>query len=424
VSALSQNLKAGRVVRGASTITMQLSRIVSPRKTGFLGKIEEAFNALRLESRLTKSRILELWFNAIPFSFQVEGVQSASRTFFGKEASELTQAQACCLALIPRRPERYNPLLNMEEAISGTMRLSESLSLGLSNEEIRRDVGMASFNPLVDRAPHFSRFVNEQLAVEAQVSTGKGIPLSACTVYTSLDLSLNAFLEERIAYYLKMNSMSRLSNGAAILVDVRTGEILAYVGSRDFHDTENSGEIDGVRVKNQPGSCLKPFLYSLAIEKGFLPNSVLPDIPMDFGAEEAYVPMNFDRRFHGPVRLRVALASSLNVPAVYMVSRLGVNNFTDYLVRLGFLSLESQRGNLGTGIALGNAEVSLFELVQAFSVFPRGGEYLDLSYRKKEKSERGIGTTVMEPYTAAIICSILSDRSSRWLVSEGECIQD
>ncbi len=410
ISASIQNLKARRVVRGASTITMQLSRLVSPRRKGFQGKILEAVDALRIESRLTKKEILELWLNAIPFSFQVEGVQSASRTFFGKDASELSLAEICCLAVIPRRPELYNPIVNPEGALAAASRLASSLSLGLSEEELRADIGRTSFNPLADRAPHFSRFVRERLA--ERLSSGGG---RETEVLTSLDLDLNAFLQDRIAYYLEMNKQSRLSNGAAVLVDVKTAEILAYVGSRDFEDKENSGEIDGVRVRNQPGSCLKPFLYSLAIEKGFLPNSILPDIPMDFGGTEAYVPMNFDRRFHGPVRLRVALASSLNVPAVYMAERLGVNNFTDFLIKLGFASLEGQRGSLGTGLALGNAEVSLYEMTQGFSVFPRGGGFLNLSYRKAERGAKSEEKPVMRPYTAAIICSILSDSGARWL---------
>jgi penicillin-binding protein 1C len=213
-----------------------------------------------------------------------------------------------------------------------------------------------------------------------------------------------------------------VANGAILAIENDTGAIRVYVGSASWFDEENSGKIDGVRVFNQPGSCLKPFLYALALDSGFGPQDILPDLPTVFGRDEAYIPSNFNRRFNGPVRLRVALASSLNIPAVYMVERLGVEVFEDFLVSLGFDSIAASRGSHGTGLALGNGEVSLLELVRAFSVFPRGGSPAALQYIEETPQglegrgipEDGESRRVMSPYAAWMISDMLSDRASRF----------
>jgi penicillin-binding protein 1C len=250
-------------------------------------------------------------------------------------------------------------------------------------------------------------------------------------VTTTLDLRLQEKLELEIRDQVWGYAAQRMTTGAGVVFDNRTGEVLAYVGSADYFDDENQGQNDGVQATNQPGSCLKPFLYALALEKGFRPSTVLPDIAQDFGGAEVYVPVNFNRRFNGPVRLRVALASSLNVPAVYTLQRLGVQAFTDFLISLGFASLESQRETLGVGLALGNAEVSLWELARGFAMFPRGGVPLEPRYVLAALGAGAAGATVggarapagapaagariVSPYTAAEICRILSDQRSRFL---------
>jgi penicillin-binding protein 1C len=200
--------------------------------------------------------------------------------------------------------------------------------------------------------------------------------------------------------------------------------VLAYAGSASWFDDAKSGKIDGVRARSQSGSCIKPFLYALALEKGFAPNDILPDIPTIFGSSEAYSPGNFNRRFNGPVRFRVALASSLNVPAVYLLEQLGVRNFEEWLAELGFDSIAatgggaSRGGGYGLGLALGSAENSLEELTRAFAAFPRGGLALNLKFTtipqgnavgQKEEARR-----LMSPYSAWIITDILSDQASRF----------
>jgi penicillin-binding protein 1C len=418
--AFYQNRSSGTIVSGASTISMQLARIVSGREGGYKAKFKEAFNAFRLESRLSKQQILELWLNNIPFSFQIEGVAAASLKFLERELSSMDTESSVLLAVIPRSPAALNPLQNKEAAIGAAAELAVNSTLpGLQNLTDIKDIA-DSLRKILDQkrgffwpdiTPHFSLYTEEQ--IEPGQRTGR--------LDTSVDSYLNEILEDRINYYLSISDDSRITNGAGIIIDNISGEILAYVGSADFRDEANSGQIDGVQILNQPGSTLKPFLYALAVEEGFRPNSVLPDIPQQLGGPEAYLPMNFDRTFHGPVLLRIALASSMNVPAVYMINRLGVLNFADYLISLGFESIRGQREYVGTGLALGNAEVSLMELTRAFSIFPRGGFFLSLTpFLTTDLNDIDLprqgdtDNSVMKPYTAGIICNILSDNDSRF----------
>jgi penicillin-binding protein 1C len=414
IRAAVQNSRAGDIVSGGSTISMQLARMVRPHSGGITGKMREVAGAVRLEARLPKSAILELWLNRLPFGFQVEGVTSAARAFFGVAADQLSTEQVLLLAVIPRRPAQFNPVTQPEAAAEAAIRLSERIGVKADPNRIRSaalragaDARAADASPVQSRpeAPHFVRFVAGQVA-DARL-TG-GVP-----VQTTLDLAVQHALEASIRARVIASSRFRIGNGAGIVVDNRTAGILAYVGSADFADSENAGQIDGIRILRQPGSTLKPFLYALALENGFNAASILPDIPAEFGAREIYVPVNFNRRYNGPVRLRTALASSLNVPAVYMVERLGVSAFASYLISLGFTSLERQSDSVGTGIALGNAEVSLMELARAFSVFARDGVLMPLSWELDPPAPAPDNHVVMRQSTAGIIRSILSDDLAR-----------
>jgi penicillin-binding protein 1C len=239
----------------------------------------------------------------------------------------------------------------------------------------------------------------------------------------SVDLTLQHYLEGLIAGNVGRYYSSRLTNGAAIIINNETGEILAWVGSADYNNTEAAGQIDGVLALNQPGSSMKPFLYAMALENGFKPTDVLADIPMNFGESELYIPQNFNNRFNGPMLLRSALASSLNIPAVYLLYRLGVQNYTNRLYSLGFDSLAQSAETAGLGLALGNAPVSLAELARAFSVFPRDGILIPLSHEigneEFEIGKRGKGNLegvrIYSADTARVICSFLSDRGARVL---------
>ena len=275
--------------------------------------------------------------------------------------------------------------------------------------------------------PHFVRYVSAALGSQTR-KTGprkrRSQPAIPAEVRLSADLRLQRRVEGLVAGNVTRYYSSRLTNGAAVVIDNASGEILAWVGSADYRDTGAAGQIDGVLALNQPGSSMKPFLYALALESGFKPADVLADIPMNFGDRELYIPQNFNNRFNGPMLFRSDLASSLNIPAVYLLYRLGVRNYTEKLLYLGFDSLaalsgpgqESAAEQAGLGLALGNAPVSIAELVRAFSVFPRDGLLIPLTW----EAGGGEGTgpqerRVFSADTARIICSFLSDPGARVL---------
>jgi penicillin-binding protein 1C len=453
--ALVQNLTARRRISGASTITMQLARLIAGSAGGapggLGGKILEAVNALRLEARLSKKDILELYLNSVPFGFQTEGVASAARNFFASELNMLSPAQIFCLAVIPRRPAAYNPLtgagpaaaqqLQARFARNGPVRRYPLLA-AVHEEDWRFAVSRAGRFAYPQEMPHLVRHIRTELAAGLRGGgpgsagrTGRRGP--PAEMILSADLALQHYLEGLISGNIARYYRSRITNGAAVVIDNASGEILAWVGSADYNNVSAAGQIDGVTAANQPGSSMKPFLYAMALERGFKPADVLADIPMDFGTEALYIPQNFNNRFNGPVRFRAALASSLNIPAVSLLYRLGVRGYIDFLLSLGFDSLEASGEDAGLGLALGNAPVSIAELVRAFSVFPRDGMLIPLTWERAaeripaEQAPAGTGpggaspppeartaggpVRIMAADTARIICSFLSDQSARVL---------
>jgi penicillin-binding protein 1C len=416
--AVRVNMKEGRIVTGASTITMQLSRVVAPHEGGLSGKAIEIVNALRLEARFSKKRIMELYLNSIPFGYNAVGVQSASKMIFARGCVDLSPEQVIALSLVPRSPARYHPGNADDRHVDKILELAQDLGVTTDRAKVERELKDHGEYQWEFNAPHFVGYVREGLTAGDYRAGG--------TIATSLDLDLTNVLQDHLQRYLEEYQDFRITNGAMLVVHNESGSIVSYIGSRQFFDEENSGQIDGVHVLNQPGSTLKSLLFCMALDNGFSAADVLPDIPLEFGNDEVYIPMNFNRRFHGPVRLRVALASSLNVPAVYMVTRLGVNNFVETLIDCGIESIVDQQGHLGSGIALGNCEISLYELVQAFSILPRGGMFKSLTWRNipadegiypNQGGESAVQNKkqIFSPQAAWTVCDILSDDSSRIL---------
>jgi penicillin-binding protein 1C len=265
---------------------MQLARLISPREEGgWARKIGEACNALRLEARLTKDRILELYLNSLPFGYQTEGVSSAARTFFASDLAMLSPAQIFSLAVIPRRPAAYNPLTQGEANIAAARELYARFAQNRDNPPAAPpdwDFAAASVRRFdyPFEMPHFIRHVTAELAREgAENPRDRPVPGE---LTLSADLVFQHYLEDLIAAHINRYYDSRLTNGAAVVIDNGTGEILAWVGSADFFNKEAAGQIDGVLAANQPGSSMKPFLYALALERGFMPTEVLADIPRNF----------------------------------------------------------------------------------------------------------------------------------------------
>ncbi len=373
--AAKQNKEAGRVVSGASTITMQLVRLIYPRKGKVNGavKIKEMFMALLLDAKLSKKQILELYLNNVPFGFQIEGIASAARSFYGLEVSALNSQQIQLLAKIPRRPVDYAPQKTYTY-------------------------------PFL--SPHFINTV-----IKEYKEKNKIIPND---VYLCVDASFSLNIENAIQRKLDEFKDARIHNGCALVINNHTGEIYSWVGNAAYTDTDG-GQIDGVLVRNQPGSSMKPFLYALALEYGHEPSEILPDIPMDFGSSQVYVPLNFNNKYNGPVRMRVALASSLNIPAVYTLYNIHVDDYMHLLSKLGYKSLEGERNKTGLSIALGSSEVTLYEMVRAFSVFTRDGYLPELTCFLKKNAKLCNEEKIFSSDTARILCDFLSDKSARAL---------
>jgi len=398
---------------GASTITMQLARLVQRRPRTLGGKLSEVWDALRIESRLTKDRILAEYLDSVPFGRNTLGVGAAAWTYFGTGLGRLSRAQLLLLAIIPRNPTIYDPFDHPQRLLGMAEDLDARRHLGISAEDLESALrGVHAGRPPTD-APHFVRFVQGELAAGRIPLRGGGRRPPDGILRTTLDLALNHEIEARLRFILDRYQGARVTNAAVVAMDNSSGAVIGWVGSRDFWDTEHSGQVDGVLIRRQSASTLKPFLYALALEKGWTAAQLLPDLPVLFGAadEETYRPQNFDKRSHGVVRLRTALASSLNVPAVYTLSRVGLKDFLFTLQRLGFSLPRDAAARYGLGTAVGNAEVSLEELAHAFTVFPRGGTLADLTLAQGGPSREPV--TVFDPFSAWMICSILSDPSAR-----------
>ncbi len=424
-----QNARAGKTVAGASTVSMQLARLIVPHGQGLSGKVSEALRALCLEARLSKKRILELWLNNLPFGSNLEGLASASRRRFGHRPESLAVEEALLLAQVPRSPARYDPGIpsNRERVLESAQILATRAAVHVDQATlvaaVERAVAHRTRPPARGIAPHFVRAVLARLPEGSSPVTSESLSLKVATggpdrgpVETALSPPLQERALELLGMAVTEHLDRRIETGAVLVLDNRSGEVLAWVGSHDFGDEAASGQLDGVLVRNQCGSTLKPFLYALALERGYSPAAILPDIPTVFGSRDAYIPMNFNRRFNGPVRLRVALASSLNVPAVWLLERLGVAAFEDWLVSLGLFSVVASRGTHGLPLALGAVDISLAELVRAFALFPRGGRPLPvcLPLPKAPDGAENPTTPLISPQNAWLICDILSDQGSRY----------
>ena len=402
LSAVWQNIRGKQIVRGGSTITMQLVKMQNQDNSLTLKrKLHDIFYAQVIEAKHTKKTIFEVYINSLFFGHGATGLASAARTFYGRTVDELGAQELCCLAVIPRNPTFYDPVKNADNCAERACELYNKIfHKKMSVQDFKAYLPEKLFSYPYE-APHYIRYLQNASNASQNKDSYK--------VTLSINLELEKYAQQILNDALMQAEGSRISNASLLLIENKTGAPLAWVGSAEFFDEENNGQIDGVLVNNQPGSSMKPFLYALALqtkdENGdplFSPGTILADIPQEFGEEKLYIPSNFNNRYNGPVRLRIALASSLNVPAVSVLNTLGVENYLEKLYALGFESLRRTGKDADLGLALGAGEVPLVELVPAFAVFTRDGVAFD-------------GTQVYEPDTARLICSILSDKGARAL---------
>jgi penicillin-binding protein 1C len=413
--ATRDNLLARGVVSGASTITMQLARLIAPAERSWGGKLAQTLWALRLEAHLGKQQILEQYLNRVNLGQATTGVGAASALYFDAPASNVSIAQAATLAGLAHAPSRDNPYASPSRARKRRGHaLRRMRALGLAS---RDDVARARDEPLLTprRTPPFlaPHFTTRVLAWTAD----SGASASA-TVRTSLDLPLQAAIEAEVRHSVDVLHDRGVEHAAAVVLDNESGEVLAWVGSPDFWSADD-GQTDMVVSARQPGSALKPFLYALALDRGVTAATVLPDIPRAYATSTGpYTPRNYDRRFRGPVRAREALASSYNVPAVELAARLGAGNLLHTLRLAGFESLQRDAEHYGLGLALGNGDVTLIELANGYRALANGGEWRPWTWHPSSGAAPAARATaaarrIVSPVASAIVLDILNDPAAR-----------
>ena len=419
---LLEALQAKQIVSGASTITMQLARMLDGSPRTAQAKLQEIWTSWRLTAGMSKAEILQAYLNRLPMGSNIYGVEAASRIYFGVPASDLTLAQASLLAAIPNDPNRLNPY---DHLLSLKNRQSYVLDRMVQDGYITRDQGdrahteataLQSRQQGIVAAPHFLFWLANQLPANHPAQ-----------VRTTIDRPLQQFVETQVLQVIRSLAPHNAHHAAVLVLDNQTGDVLAYVGSPDYFARTTSsrealpqlGQNDGVQALRQPGSTLKPFLYQLALENRTIqPNTILADVPTRYAIPGArlYSPSDYSETFQGPVRVRLALANSLNVPAVKTLEKVGVSTFLDRLHQLGFSHLTQPPEHYGLGLTLGSGEVSLWELAQAYLTLARQGKGTALRVRSTE-SNQSIPNSALQtpnsPSTWLLVTDMLSDRHAR-----------
>ena len=442
------NLKSGKLSQGGSTISQQLVKntLLTTDKT-FTRKLKEIILTLKIEKKLSKDKILELYLNAVPYGGSNYGIESASRNFFSKNSSDISLAEASYLASLTKAPTYYSPYGNHQEELAKRkdLVLSKMAELGFitpEEAEIAKKEKVIFINKGQNsvKAAHFSVYIRSYL----EEKYGKDVvEQGGLKVITTIDYPLQEKAEELAARYAKENKEKfNASNNSIVAIDPKTGQILVMVGSKDYFNQEDQGNFNVALAHRQPGSAIKPFVYAAAFKKGFSPDTVVFDVQTEFNPscfdkyatntpatssssdsdekDECYMPENYDHNYRGPVTLRNALAQSLNVPSVKTLYLAGIRNSLDLMKDVGIDSL-TDPDRYGLTLVLGGGEVSLLEMTGAYSVFAnngvrnppvgiikvedKGGNVLE-EYRNESKQ-------VLDKNIALTISDVLSDNNAR-----------
>lgn len=461
--AASDYVRSGHVVSGGSTITQQLIRNVLfdyeyRTERSLTRKIDEALLAIILTQRLSKEEILELYLNEIYYGNLAYGVEAAAQTYFDKPASELNLAEAALLAGLPQAPVDLDPLnpdpdvqrrvMERRKLVLDLMVKENYITQAQANAAYAEPLNFANADIRLDAAPHFVVYTQaelENLLVRelglSREEIKKMITRGGMRIYTTVDMDMQRMAEDSIRRQVsQLNASNHMTNGGVVILKPETGEILAMVGSVNYDDEAIDGNVNITIAARQPGSAMKPFTYASAMEKGLSPAAVIWDTETHIGipGQDMYSPVNYDRTFHGPVRMREALANSYNIPAVQTLRQVGVDYLLWMMNRVGVTSLSSDPGMYGLSLTLGGGEVSPLELATAYAVLANGGVYVpntpilcitntkgEIIYEyerqcpagsrltDKSKSVNANGRQVIDPRIAFVLSDFLSDNNAR-----------
>jgi penicillin-binding protein 1C len=407
-----QLLRHQRVISGGSTITQQLIKNAEARPRTFITKLREALLACRLERTWSKQEIIAAYLNRIDYGNLNTGCAAAADFYFGKPLPDLSVAECALLAGLPQAPTRLNPLRNPGRALKRQQWiLARMFENGyLTREELERARAEAlpratgAHRPF--NAPHFVEFL---LSGDADVSLPAGGKLR-----TTVDADLNSFAGQVVKEKLLNLRDHAAKNAAVVVIENQTGAVRALVGSEDYFSVAG-GQVNGAWAPRSAGSTLKPFTYALALEAGSTPASVIADVPATFAtATGLFAPVNYDRRWSGPVRLREALANSLNMPAVITLQGLGGAAVLQKRLReCGLSTLDRAPEHYGLGLTIGNAETRLLELANAYACLGRLGEFRPFALIEDDASPKADARRVFDPAVSFLIADILSDNAAR-----------
>jgi len=379
---------------GASTITMQVARALEPKRRTYFNKCIEIFRAVQLEMKYSKDEILQMYLNLIPYGSNIQGVKSASILYFSKNPDHLSLAEITALCIIPNRPS--------------------SLVIGKNNAEI-----------ITQRNKWLRKFAKDKVFTNKEIQDALNEPLTATRgsipsfiphlafklkqqggdiIKTNIELNKQLKIEKLVQDYSQSLVLKNIRNAAVIIIDNTSHKVIVYVGSSNFKDTIDAGQVNGAAAIRQPGSTLKPLLYGLCIDEGLLtPKMVITDVAVNY---DGYAPENYDKKFNGYVTMEYALEHSLNIPAVKSLKALGKDKLIQKLAQCNFQQIKKDQNKLGLSMILGGCGANLEELTGLYSVFANNGKFIKPEYAQNQSQQ--ISRTILSPAATFMINETLS----------------
>lgn len=379
---------------GASTISMQVARMLEPKKRTYFNKMVEIFRALQLEYYYSKDEIFQMYINLIPYGGNIEGIKTAAFFYYQQEPEALSLGQITMLSIIPNFPNIMHSNNDAELYLKRNYWLNQFQRSKLFDDKTIQDATHEIIQLNRRSRPMYAPHISIRACRENPNKT---------EIQTSIRLEIQQKVEQIIKNYVQTLKYSNIGNASALIIDNKTNRVVAYIGSADFNDNENQGQVDGVRSIRSPGSTLKPLLYALAIDRGEItPKTKIIDAPINYGA---YYPNNYDNKCRGMITIEQALAQSLNIPAVWLLNQIGVDNFINLLIKADFKQIAKDRKKLGLSTILGGCGVTLEELCNLFSAFANQGNYQKSSFYPNEQNSK---TKLISDASAYLISDILT----------------
>lgn len=399
--AMVKNIFRMKRTSGASTITMQVARALEPKRRTYWNKLREMFRATQLEWKYSKDEILQLYLNLVPYGGNIEGVKSSSTLYFRKNPDHLSLAEITALSIIPNRPS--------------------TLVIGRNNDKI-----------VEERNRWLRQFAADKVFTQKEISDALSEPLTATRgavpklvphlawalkrqggdiIHTNIVLNTQLKVEKLVADYSRSLTLKNIRNAAVIVIDNQTHRVVTYIGSANFYDTLDGGQVNGAHAIRQPGSTLKPLLYGLCMDEGLMtPKAVITDVAVNYAG---YAPENYDKQFNGYVTMEYALEHSLNIPAVKGLRLLGKDRFVQTLSSCDFRQVRKDQKKLGLSMVLGGCGATLEELTGLYSLFANNGKYFRPQYTREDSGKTSTpaarqSTTILSPAATFMINEILS----------------